>query len=148
MTSTAPSPVAIATFTPADIGDALELWRRSEGLGLGGDTPAVLAGYLARNPGLSFVARDDGVMVGAVLCGHDGRRGYLHHLAVAPTHRRRGIGEALAARCLAGLEALGIAKCHLFVKGENETALAFWRRVGWVERVDLAMMSKTIEGAG
>jgi len=132
----------IATFTPADIAEALELWRGSEGLGLAGDTPEVLAAYLARNPGLSFVARDGGVLVGAVLCGHDGRRGYLHHLAIAPGHRRRGLGAALVARCLAGLAAIGITKCHLFVRGDNEPALRFWRRIGWDERTDLVMMSR------
>jgi ribosomal protein S18 acetylase RimI-like enzyme len=140
--------VEILEFSVADIPEALELWRRSEGMALTGDTPEALAAYLARNPGLSFVARDGGVLVAAVLCGHDGRRGYLHHLAVAPAQRRRGIATALARRCLEGLEALGVPKCHLFVQRGNQAALAFWRRAGWAERGDLVMMSRTLRAQG
>jgi predicted GNAT family acetyltransferase len=65
-------------------------------------------------------------------------------VCLPPTRRRRGIGEALAERCLAGLEALGITKCHLFVLCENKVALAFWRCVGWTERGDPVMMSRTL----
>ncbi|HEY6867139.1 MAG TPA: GNAT family N-acetyltransferase, partial [Candidatus Eisenbacteria bacterium] len=83
-------PAVISDFTPSDISEVLDLWRRTEGIGLFGDDPAVIAGCLERSPGLSFVAREGGVLVGAVLGTHDGRRAYLHHLAVAPSHRRRG----------------------------------------------------------
>ena len=137
--------VEIAPFAPADIAAALALWSRTEGMALTGDRPEVLAAYLERNPGLSFVARDGGELVGAVLCGHDGRRGFLHHLAVTPAYRRRGLGATLAARCLAALEAVGVAKCHLFVQRGNDAAVAFWRRVGWSERDDLVMMSRTLD---
>jgi hypothetical protein len=76
-------------FALADYDTVLALWRSCEGIGLSdSDTREAIATYLARNPGLSLVATDaDGVIVGAVLGGHDGRRGYLHHLAVAPAHR-------------------------------------------------------------
>jgi putative acetyltransferase len=137
-------PVEIMPFTAADITEALALWRRTEGLGLGGDTPEVLAVYLARNPRLSFVARDGGVLVGAVLCGHDGRRGYLHHLAVAADFRGRGLGRRLADHCLEALLAAGIDKCHLFVKTTNHSGQAFWQATGWLPRTDLVLMSKDI----
>jgi len=83
-------------------------------------------------------------VVGTVLCGHDGRRGYIHHLAVAQSHRRRGIGRALVERILSALMAQGIQKCHLFVFGENRQAIAFWERVGFSQRVELVMMSRQI----
>src|SRR5512142_407604 len=100
--------VIIAVMTARDLPGVLDLWRRSEGLGLGAsDEPAALEAFLARNPGLSFTARCDGELAGAVLGGHDGRRGYLHHLAVAQAHRRQGIGRALVERCCSELRALG-----------------------------------------
>lgn len=135
----------IEPMTPADVDEARALWTGMEGIGLSdADEPQALARYLARNPGVSVVAREGGVLVGTALCGHDGRRGYLHHLAVAPTHRRRGIGEALVERCLAALRAEGIAKCHLFVYADNEAGQAFWTRVGWERRDDVLMMSRNL----
>jgi len=134
--------VRIAELAAGDIAEALELWTASEGVGLrGADEPEALARYLARNPGLSLAARDGGRMVGAVLCGHDGRRGYLHHLAVAASHRRRGIGRALVERCVDGLRREGIAKCHLMVYHHNAAGQAFWRSIGWHARDDLLLMS-------
>ncbi|HEU4562834.1 MAG TPA: GNAT family N-acetyltransferase [Longimicrobium sp.] len=133
------------TMAIADVPEALELWTASEGVGLrGADSPEELTKYLARNPGLSLVARDGGRMVGAVLCGHDGRRGYLHHLAVAASHRRRGIGRALVERCLDGLRRDGIAKCHLMVYHHNAEGQAFWRGTGWHARDDILLMSRNL----
>jgi N-acetylglutamate synthase len=102
--------------------------------------------YLEGNPGLSFVWEDDGTIVGAVLCGTDGRRGYLQHLAVAAAHRRRGIGRALVAASLGALGERGIEKCHLQLLPANTAARAFWRRLGWTERVDVVLMSYTSTG--
>jgi ribosomal protein S18 acetylase RimI-like enzyme len=137
--------IAYAPMTTGDIPDALALWRMTEGVGLrGADSPEALGRYLARNPGLSLVAREEGRMAGAVLCGHDGRRGYLHHLAVAASHRRRGIGTALVERCLDALGGEGIEKCHLFVYHHNAAGQAFWRSIGWHSRDDLLLMSRTL----
>jgi len=135
--------LVIRTFAAEDIEEALELWRRSEGIGMrgGADTASGIARYLERNPGGSFVARDGEVLVGAVLCGHDGRRGYLHHLAVAASHRRRSIGRSLMRECLARLAAEGIERCHLFVRAGNAPAERFWMHEGWSRRDDIVMMS-------
>jgi N-acetylglutamate synthase len=134
---------AIHTFTIDDYDEVLALWQATPGVGLSdADSRANIAAYLARNPGLSFVARAEGRLVGAVLCGTDGRRGYLHHLAVHPDFRRLGIGQELAERCLAGLKAQGIHKCHLFVFAGNDSGRAFWERTGWKQRDDLVIMSK------
>jgi N-acetylglutamate synthase len=137
--------IVYARMTADDVAEALALWSQTEGIGLrGADSPEALPKYLARNPGLSFVAREDGAIVGAVLCGHDGRRGYLHHLAVAASHRRRGIGAALVERCMAGLRGEGISRCHLFVYHHNAEGQAFWRRTGWHARDDLLLMSRNL----
>ena len=85
----------IEPMDEADVPAVLELWRQTPGVGLNeGDDPAGLAAFSSRNPGLSLVARDAGRVVAAVLCGHDGRRGYLNHLAVRPEFRRHGLGRA------------------------------------------------------
>jgi ribosomal protein S18 acetylase RimI-like enzyme len=107
----------------------------------GADSPPALARYLARNPGCSFVAEADGALVGVSLAGHDGRRGYLHHVAVDPAFRRRGVGTGLVERCLAALRAEGMEKVQLFVFHANAGGWKFWERLGWRERPDVALMS-------
>ncbi|MEP6621034.1 MAG: GNAT family N-acetyltransferase [bacterium] len=137
-------PVHIQDFQHANYDAVLALWRTSAGVTLRDvDERDPLLAYLDRNPGLSFVALDGESVVGAVLCGTDGRRGYLQHLAVATTHRQRGIGRQLAERCVRALKARGIYKCHLMVVSGNHPAAAFWSRLGWVVREDIQLMSHT-----
>ena len=129
-------------MTLDDYEQALALWSAVDGVGLSeADSREGMAAFLQRNPGLSFVTFEVQQLLGVILCGHDGRRGYLHHLAVSPTHRRLGIGRALVQRSLAALREAGIGKCHLFVFGKNQAAIEFWRKTGWLERVDLMMLS-------
>lgn len=128
-----------------DYQEALQLWRSCVGMGLSSaDERPQIAKFLRRNPGLSFVARDSGKLVGTVLCGHDGRRGYLYHAAVDAGYRRLGIGQALVDRALAALEQAGIQKCHIFVYGENQDGLLFWEKTGWAMRDELVILSKDI----
>ncbi|WP_310736913.1 MULTISPECIES: GNAT family N-acetyltransferase [unclassified Rubrivivax] len=137
----ATTPTVVA-FERRHLPAALALWRSIPGIGLSkADEPAALAAFLRRNPGLSFVALDGGELVGTLLCGHDGRRGLIHHLAVAPARRRRGLGRALLDAALAALQAQGIDKCHLMVFADNAEGLAFWRRQQAVDRVELALLS-------
>jgi ribosomal protein S18 acetylase RimI-like enzyme len=136
----------VEVFAPGDIADAIALWLRTEGLGLGqSDTPQAVTKFLAHNPGFSFIARSGAVLVGAVLCGHDGRRGYVHHLAVDPEHRRRGIGRRLLAQSLARLNEAGIPKCHAFVFQSNPCAELFWAPAGWTLREDLLVYSNATQ---
>jgi ribosomal protein S18 acetylase RimI-like enzyme len=95
---------------------------------------------------LSFVATLNGVVTGTILCGHDGRRGLIHHLVVAPDCRRRGLGRTLLRRGLGALHDAGIEKCHLLVFGSNDAGLAFWRSVGASERRELALFSLPTTG--
>ena len=136
----------IRAMTPADYDEVVALWRATEGIGLSGaDERAAIASYLARNPGLSLVAMRGEVVVGAVLCGHDGRRGYIHHLAVVPAERGRGLGRTLAERCLLGLGALGIGKANIVVYSANAEGQAFWRATRWAGRDDLLVMQRATE---
>lgn len=134
-----------------DYDEVIALWKETEGVGLSSaDSREAIAFYLGRNAGLSFVALLDegeehpGKIVGAVLCGHDGRRGYLHHLSVHPEYRKRGIGRSLVQICIAGLRSQGIDKCHIFVFTTNISGREFWKKLGWQERDHLVLMSTTI----
>jgi N-acetylglutamate synthase len=136
----------IRTFEVDDYAAVRALWQRcaDEGIVLRDvDDRAHIARYLARNPGLSFVAELRGAIVGAVLCGTDGRRGYLQHLAVEPACRRSAIGRALAECAFGALRREGIDKCHLMVLPENARARAFWSALGWTERGDVLLMSRS-----
>jgi ribosomal protein S18 acetylase RimI-like enzyme len=126
--------VEIRTMTAGDIPAAVELWSATEGVELDcGDSPAEIAAFLDRNPGLSVVAMNAGELVGAVQCGHDGRRGWVYHLAVARSHRGRGIAKAMVDRCVAGLQAAGITRALLFFAEDNDAAHRFWVHQGWAE---------------
>jgi len=105
------APVEIDEMTIADYEDVLSLLRASPGVAIrGADSREATERYLVRNPELSFVARCAKRLVGCVMCGHDGRRCYLQHLAVDPSYRRRGIGTELVGRCLRSLNAWGSIK--------------------------------------
>lgn len=135
----------IKPMSIADYDEVLHLWQNSEGVGLNeSDTRIAVASFLKRNPGMSFVARNGTVVIGAILCGHDGRRGYLHHLAVSPAHRRKGLGTRLVARCLAKLKQLRIVKCNIFLYNDNIDGEQFWRRNGWERRPDIFLVQMNL----
>jgi len=135
---------SIRAMTNEDYDAVLGLWQATEGIGLNeSDTAEAVASYLGRNPGLSCVARDaSGGVVGAVLCGHDGRRGYLHHLAVARACRGQGLGRRLVEQCLRRLGALGIPKCNIFLFADHAAGESFWRHNGWQARTDLRVLQR------
>jgi len=121
-------------FSISDYDGALELWERVEGLEIAeGDDREGVAYFLARNPGLSRVATDGPVIVGVTLCGQDGRRGYIYHLAVDPAYQARGLGKRLMDECLDGLRQAGLKRALILVADDNPRGRKFWRRYGWEE---------------
>jgi putative acetyltransferase len=138
--------VVLRPMSLADYPEVLTLWRRTEGMGLSdSDSAPALARFLAQNPDLSPVAFEpDGAVVGAALCGHDGRRGALYHLAVDASHRGRGIARLLVDYCLSRLNALGIQKCNVLVFRDNDAGADFWRHNGWSEREDLRLFQRVL----
>lgn len=135
------SAVKLRAFRIGDYDEVFRLWQRTEGVGLNeSDTRPAIASFLHRNPNLSFLAVKQGKIIGAVLCGHDGRRGYLHHLAVASRHRKQGIGMQLVNACLARLRAADIHKCNIFVYAGHAAGMSFWKHNGWKLRTDLRVM--------
>ena len=137
----------IRVMTPADYDAVLALMQNTPGISLrDADSREATERYLARNPEMSFVAEADGRVIACVMCGHDGRRGYLQHLLVLPDYRRQGIAQALVERCLAALEQLGIHKCHLDVFKTNTRAAQYWQSQCWTLRTDIDRYSFTQKG--
>lgn len=138
--------IAITQFTIDWYDSVFALWQRCEGVGLSdADSRECIRSYLDRNPGMSFVAVAGGKVAGAVLAGHDGRRGYLHHLAVHTDFRRQGVGLKLVERCLSVLSDAGIRKCHVFIFNGNTDGASFWQSIGWTRRKDIGVTSIVIE---
>jgi len=129
----------------ADYEKAVELWSTIEGLKLNeSDTPEAVESLLARNPDFSTVATDKEEIVGAVLCGHNGRAGQLYHLAVARPYRRQGIAQALVAYCFIKLAEARIPRCNVFVYSNNEAGNHFWNQNGWTDPARWKVMQKVI----
>jgi len=127
----------ISEMTMEHYDQAYRLWRECEGLCLDDDDERHrIELYLYRNPGLSFVAISEGQLVGTVLCSHDGRRGFLRHLAVKKDHRGKGIARELVKVALTALERTGVRKCNLYVEDYNPSGLRFWEHLGWYRLKD------------
>ena len=132
-------------FTMEHYNAAIAMWQALPGIGISdSDKPEAIEQFLLRNQGCNFVAIAADKLVGTILCGHDGRRGFIYHLAVHPEFRRQGIATKLVANALASLKQQNIIKCHLVVFDQNETGAAFWTSDGWELRNDLHIMSKYI----
>ena len=128
-------------FVIDDYEKAVALWKSAEGVEVAeGDSEDEIRAYLLRNPGLSRIAEEDGTMVGAVLCGHDGRRGLIYHLTVAPAYHGKGIGRLLVGECLAQLRAAGLARALILVARDNPSAHSFWLRTGWEDVPGASLM--------
>jgi len=133
----------IRPMTVADHPALVALLQQTPGVSLReADSLAATARYLGRNPGLSFVAERDGAIVGCLLGGHDGRRGYLQHLLVVPALRRSDLATRLVDRCLDALAREGIRKSHVDVFTDNATGNAFWLATGWTLRSDIHRYSR------
>ena len=139
--------IKISNFTIESYDRVFKLWKQcSEGVGLSdSDSKENIQLYLNRNPGISLLAESGKNMAGVLLAGHDGRRGYLHHLAVSPDYRRQGIGKLLVDTCLEKLKDEGILKCHIMLFNNNLSGLKFWESIGWTFRKDIGIVSRMIK---
>ena len=125
------------------------LWMTIHGFGIRSvdDSREGVERFLRRNPTSSVVAEEDGEIIGAILCGHDGRRGCLYHVCVAEGHRRRGIGKAMVVFCMNALKAEQINKVSLIAFTRNDIGNAFWNCIGWTKREDLNYYDFTLNEA-
>ncbi len=139
--------MTIRNMTPEDYGKVYELWINTKGMGLNDldDSCEGIGRFLERNPKTCFVAEEKDEIVGAIMAGHDGRRGYIYHTAVAKECRRRGIGTRLVENALSALKREGINKCALVVFERNAGGNGFWEKIGFSERPDLVYRNREIE---
>lgn len=132
----------------ADYPDLFALWNIQPGFDRGlrsiDDSEAGIAKFLQRNPSTCFVAEEDGKIIGGILAGHDGRRGYIYHAIVHPDYQRKGIGKLLADNACEALQAEGITKAGMLVFASNDQGNAFWESQGWQTRPDLTYRNKTL----
>lgn len=136
----------IRELTIADYEEIYDLWMSTPGMGLNDkdDSKAGIEKYLKRNPNTCFVAIIYGKIVGVILSGHDGRRGYIHHTAVSIADRNKGIGSALVDAALKALQDEDIHKVALVVFERNEIGNAFWEHKGFCVRKDLNYRNKAL----
>ncbi len=136
----------VSKFTIDDYDRASTFWRETPGIGLACvESKERFTSFLERNPDLSFKLSDSDAIVGTILCGHDGTRGYLHHLAVAPSYRGRGMGRMMVDKSLEGLRRLGIRKCHFFIDSRNDEGNELWKTLDWTELKEVRVYSHDIE---
>lgn len=129
-----------------DYDSVYTLWMSCPGMGLNNldDSREGIAKYLTRNPDTCFVAENQGCIIGAILVGHDGRRGYISHTAVYPIHQHQGIGKQLVDAAMNALKKQGIHKVNLVVFARNEKGNAFWEKMGFTLRTDLIYRNRTL----
>jgi len=129
----------VRLMTIEDYEQVKALWLTIKGFAIRSldDSYEGIERFLRRNPTTSVVAIEDGRVIGAILCGHDGRRGCLYHVCVAPDYRLKGIGKEMVVFCMKALKEEGISKVSLIAFTKNDIGNAFWRQIGWTKREDL-----------
>ena len=129
-------------MTADDYDEVFAMWQITTKRALSdADSRENIAFYLDRNPGMSQIAEIGGKVVGTVLCGHDGRRGFIHHMAVLPEYRRHQIAKRMAEKAIKSLADAGIAKTHIFCYTNNSLGQSFWKAMGWEKRDDVYVFS-------
>ena len=129
-----------------DYDNVYELWMSCVGMGLNNldDSKIGIEKFLNRNPDTCFVALDDDFIVGAIMVGNDGRRGYIYHTSVHPNYRKQGIGKRLVETALDSLHKIGINKVALVVFERNKDGNEFWEKLGFISRNDLIYRNKAL----
>jgi len=129
-----------------DYDEIIVSWKNTEGVGLSGsdDSKESIEKFMSKNPDTCFVAKNDGIIIGTIMAGSDGRRGHIYHLMVKPEYRKQGIGRKLLEKAENGLREEGITKAFLVVYKENDIGNGFWEKVGYKTREDLNYRDKRL----
>lgn len=139
--------LTLRIMTEADYDEVYQLWMSIRGFGIRSmdDSREGISRFLRRNPNTSVVACMDGKIVGAILCGHDGRRGCFYHVCVHEAYRKHGIGKKMAQMAAEALQQEGISKVSLVAFTSNEVGNRFWKSMGWTFREDLNYYDYTLD---
>ncbi len=141
--------IKITLFTISDFSELFGLWNSSPGFKQGlrsiDDSEAGIARFIKRNPKTCFVAEENGIIIGGILAGHDGRRGYIYHALVHSDYQKKGIGKLLADAACEALKAEGITKAGMLVFASNQQGNAFWESQDWHTRPDLVYRNKSLD---
>ena len=131
--------LVIRPMTMEDYDAVFALWQTIHGFAIRSidDSREGIGRFLKRNPTTSVVAQCQGRIVGAILCGHDGRRGCFYHVCVKEEYRKHGIGKRMAIAAMEALRQEHISKVNLIAFRTNEAGNQFWNKVGWKFREDL-----------
>ena len=129
----------IRAMTLNDYEKVHDSWMKIKGFAIRSidDSKEGVERFLNRNPGISVVAEEDGKIIGAILCGHDGRRGCMYHVCVDPDYRLKGIGKSMVVFAMEALKKEKINKVSLIAFTKNDIGNAFWKEIGWTKREDL-----------
>ncbi|MGM9972047.1 MAG: GNAT family N-acetyltransferase [Anaeroplasmataceae bacterium] len=129
-----------------DYKEVYNLWINTKGMGLNktDDSEEGIKKYLARNPNTCFVAEDNNKLIGVIMSGHDGRRGFIYHVVVKEEYQKRGLGKKLVNTALEALDREGINKVALVVFSKNDNGNKFWESLGFSSRGDLIYRNKSI----
>ncbi|MEI7492571.1 MAG: GNAT family N-acetyltransferase [Bacteroidota bacterium] len=137
--------IEFRTMEASDILAAIELWKTMKGLAIrGSDNIRDLTDHVNMNRKHNFVAVSEKQMVGTVLGGFDGRRGYIYHLAVKQGFRNKGIGRELMESCFRSFKEINVSKCHMMVLQDNTEAQEFYKKIGCEQRTEILVFSKNL----
>lgn len=130
-----------------DYDEMFELWSNTEGMGLRSldDSKEGISKFINRNPNTNFICRIDNKLVGAIMCGNDGRRGYIYHAVVHKDFQRQNIGTLLVEKVIEALDREGIKKVALVVYSNNLNGNEFWKSLGFIDRSDLVYRNLSID---
>ena len=137
----------ITVFSINDYKEAVSFWKKTVNkMGTGSiDEIESIKAFFNRNPNMSFIARDSGKIIGTILCGHDGRRAFIHHIAISKDYEEKNLVKKLVDKCMRKLEKEGIKKCHVFIFEENPANKEYCKSLHWVERNDIKMFSHDLD---
>lgn len=138
--------IDIRVMTISDYDGVYHLWLNTPGMGLNAmdDSKEGIEKFLKRNPTTNFVAEYNGEIVGIIMAGHDGRRGYIYHTAILPFYRNKGLAKQLVDCAISALDKEGINKVALVAFKKNDIGNGFWKHIGFAEREDLVYRNKNI----
>ena len=136
----------IRAMNITDYDKVYDLWMSCKNMGFNNldDSKEGIERFLNRNPNTSYVAEENDTIVGIILAGHDGRRGYIYHMSVDESYRKQGIGKQLVDKSLAALKEEGINKVALLVFNKNEVGNAFWEKQGFTAREDITYRNREL----